>query len=175
MANVSANIPAGLGYLAGGLTITAAEVLLIHYRHTLSRRLLDMCISATEYGTRWSQLLNPFNDERLQDEQFRERMLVSIWLPFAIVLAVIGPDVCLRSRRVRGNCQRQLPRHVAKSVAKRSDLAGHMRPPADQLVSMTWSYATTRTGPDIPGASLNLQVRMRATLDSGRRVWRRLR
>jgi hypothetical protein len=84
MAHVSANIPAGLGYLAGGLAITAVEVLLIHYRHGLSRGLLDMWISS------WSRWLNPFSDERFQDEQLRERTLVCIWLPFAIVLAVIG-------------------------------------------------------------------------------------
>ena len=90
MAHVSANIPAGLGYLAGGLAITAVEVLLIHYRHGLSRGLLDMWISSADYGTGWSRWLNPFSDERFQDEQFRERTLVWIWLPFAIVLAVIG-------------------------------------------------------------------------------------
>jgi hypothetical protein len=90
MANVSANIPAGLGYLAGGLAITAAEVLLIHYRHGLSRGLLDMWISSAQDGLRGHQWLNPFSDERLQDEQFREKVRLSIWLPFAIVLPVIG-------------------------------------------------------------------------------------
>jgi hypothetical protein len=31
-----------------------------------------------------------FSDERLQDEQFREKTLVWIWLPFVIVLPILG-------------------------------------------------------------------------------------
>lgn len=66
------------------------EVLLIRHRHSLARELLNQWISAAQGAPHWPRWLNPFGDERYQDEQFREKQLIGVWLPPAIFLPILG-------------------------------------------------------------------------------------
>jgi hypothetical protein len=88
---VAADIPAGLGYLAGGLAFAAVEVILIRNRHRLSRRLVDQWVLAATRaprGLRWAYF--HWRDERWRNEEFREKQLVWVWLPFAMGLPVFA-------------------------------------------------------------------------------------
>ena len=90
-ADMAADIPAGLGYLAVGLAATVGEIALIRSRRRLARRQLDWFLSAgarAPRGFRWAY--HSWRDERWQDEGFRERNLVWLWLPPVLFLPVFA-------------------------------------------------------------------------------------
>lgn len=86
---VAPDIPAGLGYLAAGLALTAAEVAVIRNRRRLAQRMIGGMLDASagaSRGTRW--MYRGWRDKRWQDEDFREKALVWAWLPPALFLPV---------------------------------------------------------------------------------------
>lgn len=87
---VAADIPAGLGYLAGGLAALAAEIALIRYRHRFARGSIDQWVSsARATPPRWRWTHGTWAKKEWDDERVRENALIWIWLPPALFLALI--------------------------------------------------------------------------------------
>jgi hypothetical protein len=88
---VAADIPAGVGYLAGGLACAAAEVVLIRGRRRFARWQVDKYLSAaarSPRGLRWMHF--HWRGERWRSEEFLDRQLVNTWLPPVIGLLVLA-------------------------------------------------------------------------------------
>ncbi|MBO0825034.1 MAG: hypothetical protein J2P27_14460 [Actinobacteria bacterium] len=87
---------AGLGYLAGGLAATAAEIALIRNRHRFARSQLDdraawhSAAAGTPHGLGWLDKVIGRGDERWSDESFREGQLIWAWLPAAMFLPLFA-------------------------------------------------------------------------------------
>jgi hypothetical protein len=86
---VAADIPAGIGYLAGGLAFAVIEVVLIRNRRRFARWQVDRYLSAAARaprGLRWAYF--HWRGERWRNEEFLDRQLVAMWFPAAVVLLV---------------------------------------------------------------------------------------
>jgi hypothetical protein len=88
---MKADIPAGIGYLVGGLVCAAIEVVLIPNRRRFARWYVDWNLSAAARaprGMRWASF--HWRGERWRNPDFLNRQLVYLWLPLVVGLALVA-------------------------------------------------------------------------------------
>lgn len=88
---VTADVAAGLGYLAGAAAAGGAEFVLLRYRSRISRDFVDRTVGAARQTTGWrKRVYGPWNDYRFDaDDARRNQVAFWVWVPAAVFLTLL--------------------------------------------------------------------------------------